>query len=277
MEPTDFLSTVLPAAPVTASLTNPRSLVIYGDLKVGKSALASWLSLNEKALWVDLEDGSEALPGLKVNLVRQAIELKRKKVELFMQLCKDLAACKPPRFDYLIVDKIDKLEEWAEGWATADYKNSVVGRSFGESTIAALPYIGWTLWHEKFLELWNAAKAAAPYVIFLGSLKEGGSEKYGRHDSAGQGLVASTDIDLGKKQRKTTVGDSDATALLWREPDGANWLSFMCREKGAFTGNRIPRLEGRKFKLSWIERKEGQEPRLMVDWKAIFLPRPGEA
>lgn len=249
----DFLTSVLPIAPLTASLTNPRSLVIYSDLKVGKSALASWLSLHEGALWLDLEDGSEALPGMKVNVVRKALEQKRKKVEFFVQLCKELALCNPPKFKYVVVDKIDQLEVWAEGWATADYKNSVVGRSFMESTIAALPYIGWTLWHEKFLELWNAAKSAAPHVVFMGSLKEGGSEKWGKHDSAAQALVCSTDIDLGKKQRKTTVGDSDATALMWRE-NGTyeNWLSFMSREKGAFTGNRIARLEGRKFKLSWI-------------------------
>lgn len=275
----DFLSKVIPSEPVAASLVNPRTLVLYKDLKIGASTLAAWLSVNKKAVWADLEQGSGGFPGRGVDVVRKAVELKMTCVAFFQTLCKEMAeanlkaltAGQPLVYDYLVVDKLDQLETWAEGWATADYKNSIIGRDFKESTVAALPYIGWGKIHDKFALLWNAAKAAAPHVIFIGTAKTSGASKFGSHEGVEQGVVCSTDLDLGTRQRKTAVGDSDATGLLYRDPDGANYVSFVSRERGAFTGNRIPRLEGRKIKLSWFEKDDPKKERLRVDWGSLYI------
>lgn len=249
----DFLSRNIPQASVPATLVNPRTLVIYTDLKAGKSTISAWLSRNRRAVWADTENGSGGMPGRAVNIVERAAVEKLNKVDFYQRLCAELAAEQPAICDYFVTDKVDQLETWAEGWATADYKRTVLGKDFKGSSISEVPYVGWSLWHEKFLALWNAAKSAAPYAIFFGSLKQGGSDKFGKHDAAKAGLACSFDLDLGTRQRKTAVGDSDATALMWREPDGSNWLSFASREQGAFTGCRVPRLEGSRFRFSWIK------------------------
>lgn len=255
----DFLSRVIPAQPLPATLINPRVLVIYKDLKVGSSTLAAWLSLNRNAVWLDLERGSGGFAGRPVDVMAKCMEMNpndfrkvsgRRWIDFYLMVCEEMSLRKP-LYDYLVVDKLDQLETWADEWAVKAYSNSVIGKGFAEPSIGMLEKgAGWGYLHDKFQILWNAAKAAARYVIFIGTVKTAAGY-YDKHEAQAQGLVASTDLDLGKRQRKTAVGDGDATALMWRENDGCNWVSFVSKERGAFTGNRIPRLEGTKFRLSW--------------------------
>ena len=282
----DFLDSVIPATPVATTLINPRSLVIYKDMKVGGSAIASWLSLHRNAVWLDCEDGSGGMPGRPVNVIREAPKRKSEsddpiwkgrpmtRVEFCLKLFRELAACDPPRYQFLIVDKVDCFEDWADGWALAAYQNTIIGRDFKGVSMSELPFQGWTLWHDKFKVLWAAAKMAAPHVIFLCSLKTTKS-KYGDHtQDAPQGILNATDLDLGTRQRKTAVGDSDAIGILIRKDDGANYLSFRSKERDAFVGSRVQRLEGQTIKLSWLDK----DRRLVVDWDALYLPaaRNGE-
>lgn len=272
----EFLDSVIPAQPVEATLANPRSLVVLKDFKVGGTAISSWASLHRDTAWVDTEDGSGGMAGRPINVIRQAARLGISKVEFCLKLFKDLSLCNPPRFRFLIVDKVDSFETWADGWALADFRKTAIGnaREYKDITsMAEVPYIGWSKWEEKFNQLWTAARMSAPHVIFICSLRTA-SSKYGEHGAdAGAGMVNSTDLDLQKRQRKIAVGDSDATGLLWRDEkssDSANWLSFKSRERGAFTGNRIPRLEGTTIKLSWLDK----DRKLVVDWDSLYKLPP---
>jgi len=270
----DFLSSVIPAESVKATLVNPRSLVIYKDMKVGGSAIASWLSVHRNAVWLDCEDGSGGMAGRPVNVIRQAAALKMTKVDFVLKLFKELSQCDPPRHQFLVIDKVDEFETWADGWATACYKNTLIGKDFAGSSVTEVPYQGWGMLHDKFKVLWAAAKMAAPNVIFLCSLKTTKS-KYGDHtQDAPLGILNATDLDLGTRQRKTAVGDSDAIGILLRRDDGANYLSFKSKERDAFVGSRVQRLEGQTIKLSWLDEKKN----LVVDWDRLYLPaaRNGE-
>lgn len=244
----DFLNSIIPSAPVAASISEPRSLLIYSDFKVGKSQLASDLSMRCKALWLDFEDGSEGLPGMKINVIQKVNELRKtnpklKRIDFLLQLWRELAACNPPRFDVIIHDKLDNLEEWATFWATEYYKNTIIGRNFTGNNVLELPEGGGYMFlRDKFVELWNAMMSAAPRSILFTSLRM----KYVGKEST---LVESKDLDLTGKVRKIAAGYTDAPAYMWREGN-ANWLSFQTAEKGTFCGCRIPSLEGRRIKIS---------------------------
>lgn len=251
----DFLNNIIPSAPIEASITEPRSLLVYSDFKVGKSQLASDLSMRCKALWLDYESGSAGLPGVKIDVIAKVNELnagreegrKIKRIDFLLQLWSELAKCNPPRFDVVIHDKLDNLEEWATRWATSYYKQTVIGRNFTGDNVLELPEgSGYQYLRNKFLELWNALSAAAPRSLLFTSLRM----KYvGKADT----LVESKDLDLTGKVRKIAAGYTDAPAYMWRGNDNgnsANFLSFKTGEQGTFCGCRIPRLEGRQVKIS---------------------------
>jgi hypothetical protein len=170
-----FLDDIIPTTSIPAAIDAARSIVIVKDFKIGGSAISSWLSENRSALWLDYEDGSEALPGVKINVIAKAKQMGMKRIDFLLKLWADLAADSQsgtPRFNYLIHDKINQLEDWAELWATAYYKQTIPGKNFKGNSVLELPEGGgYRFLREKFLDLWNAASVAAPRSIWWCSQK----------------------------------------------------------------------------------------------------------
>jgi hypothetical protein len=271
----DFLNSVVPSAPLVPTLFNPRVLVIYGGYKTGKSKLAEFISTHKRGLWLDCEDGSEGCGGVRINILRKVRELNAGKepreqlgpLAFLLKLCTDLSAEPAPRFDYLVVDKLDNVEEWAERRATAYYKSTIIGRNFtGHSVLELDKGGGYKHLQEEFRKVWNIVVAAAPRVVFLGSLRD---RQIDKTDS----LMSNNDLDLTGKVRKIAVGFSDTTGYLYREKDGSNWISFQTNDVGTFSGSRIERLSGQRFRLSWHENDPTTGTRrLIVDWNKLFVP-----
>ena len=255
-----FLDSVLPSAPVPVTLTNPRTMLLYGGYKIGKSVIAGIVANKFNALWLDYESGSECQESYRINVVQKAAALGMKKLDFLEQLWAELAAEPAPRYGMILHDKLDNLEEWAECKATAYFKQTVIGRNFtGKSILELDKGGGYEYLRSHFKEIWNAAIAAAPSSVFLASLRDRQIDKLDT-------TVSSNDLDLTGKVRKIASGYADTVGYLYRESDGSNWVSFVTSEKGTFAGSRIPRLEGQRFKLSWKDASGA----LQVDWKAIF-------
>ena len=273
----DFLDSFLPKAPPNGQIEVPRKLIIYGGFKVGKSFTADWLARNKKALWLDCEDGSLCEgPGWSVpgagSLVNIPALLREKNAGLppekqvgptgyLFGLCDALAKEHPRRYDYIIADKLDTLEGWAERRATAYFKSTIIGKNFtGLSVLELDKGGGYGYLRDQFNEIWNKLASAAPRVIMLASLRSSQVDKT-------VSTVSNADLDLTGKVRKIAAGDADAIGYMYRESDGANYLSFVADEKERFAGSRIARLEGKRFKLSWKDKATGQ---VVVDWAQIY-------
>lgn len=272
----DFLNSFLPQGLPGAGMSHPRKLIIYGGFKVGKSELAGWLARNKKALWLDCEDGSLCEgPGWNVpgagTLINVMAMLRERNAGLsedkqvgptgfLFKLCDELAKEHPRRYDYVIADKLDTLESWAERRATAYYKATVIGKNFtGLSVLELDKGGGYGYLRDQFNEIWNKLGAAASKVIMLASLRSSQVDKT-------VSTVSNADLDLTGKVRKIAAGDADAIGYLYREQDGSNWISFVTDEKERFAGSRIARLEGKRFKLSW----RGPDGKVTVDWTNLF-------
>jgi hypothetical protein len=161
-----FLDDIIPTTSIPAAIDAARSIVIVKDFKIGGSAISSWLSENRSALWLDYEEGSEALPGVKINVIAKAKALGMDRIafltKLWAELAEDFQSGKP-RFQYLVHDKVNQLEDWAEVQATAYYKQTIPGKNFKGKSVLELPEGGGYLYlRQKFIDLWNAASVAAP-------------------------------------------------------------------------------------------------------------------
>lgn len=260
-----FLDTILPSAPVAPTLSSPRTLLLYTDAKIGKTTTAALVSALYNGVLLDCEDGSEAMGGYRVNVIRKADAMGSTKVDLFLQICEELRMANPARADFVFIDKLDALRNWSERWATHDYKHSVIGSSFKEESILMLPkFAGYAYLAEKFFKLFTAAASAAPHVIYFAGLRAKYSEeaRFAKTDV----VTAADDINLTGALREQVVSFVDATGFLFRGKDGANYVSFATKDQGAYAGCRISRIEGKTIKLSWKDASGA----LQVDWKAIF-------
>ena len=258
-----FLDDIIPTTSIPAAIDAARSIVIVKDFKIGGSAISSWLSENRSALWLDYEEGSEALPGVKINVIAKAKALGMDRIafltKLWAELAEDFQSGKP-RFQYLVHDKVNQLEDWAEVQATAYYKQTIPGKNFKGKSVLELPEGGGYLYlRQKFMDLWNAASVAAPRSIWWCSQKL-------KYIGDGSNKFEVKDMDLMGKCRSIVAGNCDAPAVMYREEDGSNWISFFTSDRRAFCGCRVPRLEGQRFKISWKD----ADGKLVVDWNQIY-------
>jgi hypothetical protein len=267
-----FLDLVLPQGIVPATVNYPRRLLMISEMKAGKSSIAAWLSRNRKALWIDYEeeDAGDCLAGHKVSVpgkVRELAEkgVKMKKLDFCFKLWSDLALENPRRYDYVIHDKVDTLEDWAERWATALYKKSTIGGNFGGDSVLELPDgAGYQYLRKRFLEVWNAAIAAAPVSVFMGTVRENR-----KTDKLGNTMTVEH-IDLDGRCRKIAWGQADGPCRLYKNPaDGSRWLTFNSGTNNPHVGCRFGHLDGQEIEIARM-REPGKPDSLEVFWGRIY-------
>ena len=119
---------VLPTTPIQATdaANAPKRLLLYGNPKIGKTEAITQLP---GCLLIDLEDNSDHLTGIKVK-VKNLVELG--------QVLTAVAA-KPSNYTAVALDSVTVLEDWCNVYATAKYKNSVIGKNFKGESVVELP------------------------------------------------------------------------------------------------------------------------------------------
>ena len=259
------ITDLIPKESVDASTDNPKHLLLYGGFKLGKSSIASHISQHHTGLWLDYEDASDCHPGRKINVLARYRDLKKENPKItLIDFLEDLfsALSESQEFDFIIHDKLDNLEQFAEVWATRYYKSLAMGKNFDGSTVLQLEKgAGYMYLREKFKAIWRMIMPATKHHIFLCSIKDKYIEK------GGSGANASTDdIQLTGKIREIVCGTCDAIGFMYRQKDGKNYVTFKTNDQGTFCGSRIKRLEGKKFPFSWLN-SEGQ---LEVDLGQIY-------
>lgn len=234
---------VLPTTPIKPVDQNPKTIIIYGPPKIGKTSILSAL---DNCLIVDLENGSDFVTALKVKLDN---------ILQVSQLEDQIKAAKFP-YKYIAIDTLDKLEEWCEAEATRRYKLTTQGKNFGGNSVIELPN-GGGYFHLRnvFYEYFNRLRNLAPTAIFVGHIRDKLLTSDGKD-------VAAKDLDLTGKVRNIVCAYTDATAHAYRDKDGKLILSFITTDT-ANCGSRCPHLTGKAFIFS--------QPTTATDWKQIFV------
>ena len=194
----------LPKKVVKASRKSPKNMVIYGPPKIGKTTALSQL---KDCLIIDLEDGSDMVDALKVQ-VESLAEL----AEVGKAIMKDN---KP--YKYIAIDTITKLEEWCEQDAKKIYMATPMGKNFEQknpgASVLSLPngagYLYLRIAYKKWIDRLNKL---ADHIILVGHLKDKMLEKKGKE-------VASKDLDLTGKIKSITCANADAIGYIYREDD----------------------------------------------------------
>lgn len=272
---------MLPKEKVEASSQSPVVQVIYGPPKVGKTTLLAELDNN---LIIDCEGGTKMIDALKINCIGLQPPLQKDRKgqyikdengrpklvetpeqiqqrhdsgdyyfhEIGVAILREQKETGKLPYDFVTIDTITKLEEWAEQLATEKYKNTLQGKTFSGDTILDLPHGGgYRLLRNEYKYWIEKSEKLADYIILCGHLRE----KIISYDDRS---VSADDLDLTGKVRNITCQNADAIGYIAREEDPEDKnirhakISYVT-EDAINCGVRAPHLAGQTFRLGTSE------------------------
>lgn len=248
------MSIVLPTAKVAPECKSPKNLIIFSKPKIGKTSLLSTL---ENCLILDLEGGTKYLNAMKVEA---------KSFEDIKAIGKAILDADKP-YKYIAVDTITALEEMVIPYAEILYSKSPMGKNWFNpgggkekySTILGLPEGAGYYWtRQAFTKVIDYILTWAPYVIFVGHVKDTQLEKAG-------GTFNAMDLDLTGKLKRITTSNSDAIGYLYRKGN-KNILSFKTNDDVS-CGARPEHLRNEEIVIAEIDDKGEYK----TYWDKVFV------
>ena len=245
---------ILPKSRVAPESLSPKNLIIFSKPKTGKTSLLSELP---DCLILDLEGGTKYLNAMKVE------------ANSFEEIKEVGNAIKEAGNPYKIiaVDTITALEEMVIPYAEALYSRSPMGKNWYNpgggkekyGSILGLPEGSGYFWtRQAFTKVIDYIKTWAPYVIFVGHVKDTQLEKAG-------GTFNSLDLDLTGKLKRITTSNSDAIGYLYRKGN-KNILSFKTNDDIA-CGARPAHLSNAEIVISEID----ENGEYKTYWDKVFI------
>lgn len=247
--------------------TNPQSLVLYGNYKVGKTTAVAALP---DTLILELQPGgADFVPAAWVMQIPTADALIST-----LDALKAKREAKAPVARRIVLDHIGYLDDWLFDLALADFFKTPIGRGWktkdgGLKRITDLPSAGssggspgWAWYWEQLSIMHSRILAAAEEVIYLGHVRD-------RAVTKEAGDVVTQDIDLtGSRARRLFCGQSSAIGFCYRRRVGTRdemVVNFKTSEI-VLCGSSCPHLSGKEFVVGVSE--NGAPP--TFDWKGIY-------
>jgi len=200
---------------------NPRTLLLFGPPKVGKTTMLSNL---EDCLVIDTEEGSHLLEGFfhEVN--------SRDELLSFYQ-----EASNGHEFQFFALDTIDKLVEWTE---------KAVCTEFAVESIADLPY-GKGFGEVRTRVMNNVKKllTLAPHIIIVGHRKVAAAID-------NSNAIEPESLDISGKLKNMIMAHADAIGYMFRDEDDSLMISFK-GGKALEAGSRCEHLKGKVIPFDW--------------------------
>lgn len=261
----------------------PRCLLLYGNPGLGKTPIVLALQQSgRRVAIVDTHQGSHHYRRLDADICALAEETKLAKWRIYLEVCRQVRAA---RFDFLAVDHVGHLADWADNmaldlfqetpmgrsWPNKDENGVVVSKGFEGQSILELPGVkgsaGWGRLWEAFQKLVEAAHLGAPHkTIFIGHPMQriafANAANPQDPNVKQDDLARAEELDLGgPKMKKDFCSTMDAIGYMERSWEG-NRINVSFKSKDAFTRTRCPHLEGRTL---WFS-----NPCTLAEWARIY-------
>lgn len=240
---------ILPTEKSKPKEINPRTLLLYGKPKSGKTTIVANL---DNALILDLDNGTDYLECMAVK-VKTLKDLR----EIAIAIEK---AGKP--YKYLVIDKITQLVDIAAEKAMENYLASGTAPNDPSKIvkhIIELPKgLGhWYIWN-AVSELLDYLKTLAEYTIILGD----SADKQILDNSEEQEEIT---IDLSRKLGNIVMGRVDSVGYLYRK-DNQTIISFKNGEK-SLSDSRALHIRGKNIVIA----ESDEDNNLTIYWDKIYL------
>jgi len=254
----------LPKTIQPATSIGLRKLLLFGHAKLGKTELLSKLP---NCLLIDLESGSHAYPGMTINVKKIAQETGKSVLEVLREVAVSIEEENKkngsPIYDFIAIDTLTALEDYAVELATIMYKTTTIGKNYkGSNVVTDLDKgLGYSFLREAFKKIYTSFEMLPKEcLILVGHVKNSSVLKEGKDLSA-------RDLNLVGKNKILVAQDVDAIGYMYREQNSkVNYISFETSETDLATGSRAKHLSNRKIKISEM----GEDNNLVTYWEEIF-------
>ncbi len=252
---------LIPKQKVEPTRKNPKSMVLFAKPKVGKTEMCASLP---NSLLIDLEDGSDFVSAIKVNVLGLAKEQNKQPLDIIQELIQEIkeenAKVGGYAYKFGILDTVTAAEEMVLPLAGNLYRNTVQGRNWQGGDIRQLPNgAGYQYTREALWMFINMFKELFETVIILGHIKDKLIEKDGKE-------MNERGLDLAGKSGALLCSQVDAIGYVYRDEDGDTSINFKPSES-VTCGSRSEHLKNKTIKII----KQTEDGKLNVDWSEIFV------
>jgi hypothetical protein len=213
---------MLKVAKRAAISNDPKIMLLYGPPKVGKTTMLSKL---DKCLILDTEKGARMVAGSIVE-----VDTRKSLIDVLKQ------AKEGHEFDYIAIDTIDKVVQWAEDAVCEE--NQV-------QALADLPFgKGWGLARDKVMNTIRHFSNICDHLIIIGH------RKTAKAVVEGQATIEPESLDITGRLKNMIMADCDAIGYVFRDEEEALKVSFKAND-AIEAGSRSPHLRGAVVDFEW--------------------------
>ena len=253
---------LIPKEIVKSTRKNPKSIVLFAKPKTGKSTMVAALP---NSLLIDLEDGSDFLDAVKINVIQEAKKEGVPPMNIIQTIISELTEANKKAngyaFKFGIIDTITVVEELVLPVAGQMYKNTPQGRNWQGNDVRQLPNgAGYLFCREALWMFLDRLKPLFDTLIIIGHLRDKFIERDGKE-------MVERGLDLTGKSSLLLCSQVDAIGYVYRDKDGDTAINFKPSES-ITSGSRCKHLEDKDNVKVITKNEDGS---LKIDWSEIFI------
>lgn len=250
----------LPTQKSKASRVNPKKIILFSNPKSGKTTAVAALENN---LILDLENGSEFLDALKINVLQLARDNNKTPLTVLKEIINTIRESNEKKggytYKFITLDTVSALEDIALELANILYRKTPMGRNWTGDDVTKLPNgAGYQYLREAMDVILNEIEPLCDTLIILGHLKAKFVEKEGKE-------MESRGLALTGKIASILCSQVDAIGYVYRD-DNKTLVNFAPSES-LIVGSRPDHLKNQTITL--IE--SDKDGKLTIDWSKIFI------
>jgi hypothetical protein len=250
----------LPKKRCSAVRRDPKTMIIFGQPKTGKTTVLAAL---DSCLLIDLEEGSDFVSALKVDVLKEAKTKKVAPIVILDDVIKSIKKANEKNdgyvYKYIALDTVTALEDIVLPVAAKMYKDTPIGRNWVGTDVTTLPNgAGYRYTREALQKVLNALKDITDTLIILGHVKDKLVERDGEE-------MGERGLDLTGKMPAILCSKVDAIGYMYRD-ENKTMLNFESSES-LLVGARSEHLKGKKIAIA----ESDEEGSIKVDWSQIFI------
>lgn len=239
---------------------NPKTMVIFGQPKVGKTTILAEL---DNCLLIDLEEGSDFVSALKVDVLKEAKEQDTAPINILKDVIKTIGEQNKKNggyvYKYIALDTVTALEEMVLPIAAKMYRDTPMGRNWVGTDVTTLPSgAGYRFTREALQNVINALKSITDTLIILGHVKDKLVEQDGEE-------MSERGLDLVGKMSAILCAKVDAIAYMYRD-EKKTVLNFKSSES-LLVGARSEHLKDKRIVVA----ESNDKGEVKVSWSEIFI------
>lgn len=253
---------ILPKQRTKSSRVNPKSVVLFSQPKTGKTTIVSAL---EDCLLVDLEEGSEFVDALKIDVIKEARAQKKLPIVILKELIDTIKKANEDKggyvYKYIAIDTVTALEDIVLPLANKMYKDTNMGRNWEGDDVTTLPNgAGYRFTRTALSRVLNEFEEVCDTLIILGHTKDKDIEKKGE-------MITERSLDLTGKSSSILCASVDTIGYVYRE-DEKTIIDFK-PSINFIIGSRSAHLKDKKIVVA-VSDETGN---IKIDWSQIFLTK----